>query len=108
MSPLFKFQKEYRSLFFVRLASFLVVVLVLMFAMLSGLLPALANDGGVVAQQMPYQQLGDQIAWTGPLTPLPLWAQAAVASAAVAGAYFFVPPAMAVLIRRLRTNSDDF
>ena len=59
---------------------------------------ALADAGTVVAQETPYQapdiEEREPPAWLKPLEPLarlPLWGQAAVLSAGVAGLFFVVP-----------------
>ena len=59
---------------------------------------ALADGGMVVAQETPYQapdiEEREPPAWLKPLEPLarlPLWGQAAVLSAGVAGLFFVVP-----------------
>jgi hypothetical protein len=78
-----------------------VIGLVFMLALL--LAPALASvaeavDVSVVAQETPYQppeiQEVETPSWLQPLQPLarlPLWGQAAVLSAGVAGMFFVVP-----------------
>jgi hypothetical protein len=59
---------------------------------------AVADSGTVVAQETPYQapdiEEREPPAWLKPLEPLaalPLWGQAAVLSAGVAGLFFVVP-----------------
>ncbi len=76
----------------------LLALLILALAVLSLLAnpsPAQAAEGSIVAQQSPYDPpeiLGTSIeASEGPFPRLPLWAQAALASAVAAGAFFFVP-----------------
>jgi hypothetical protein len=61
-------------------------------------LGAVAASGNVVAQETPYQapdiEEREPPAWLKPLEPLaalPLWGQAAVLSAGVAGLFFVIP-----------------
>lgn len=66
---------------------------------------AVPNEGGVVAQQVPFESPApdaDAKAWSGPLAPLPLWGQVYIVSAVSLGAFFFVPPAFGSLFRLLR------
>ena len=74
---------------------------------------ALAAAGTVVAQETPYQapdiEEREPPAWLKPLEPLarlPLWGQAAVLSAGVAG-LFFVVPMVGKWVWRLGPGHED-
>ncbi len=74
---------------------------------------ALADAGTVVAQETPYQapDIEEREApdWLKPLEPLarlPLWGQAAVLSAGIAG-LFFVVPMVGKWVWRLGPGHDD-
>ncbi len=78
-------------------AARLLALLVLALAVVSLLTEpssALADEGSIVAQQSPYgppQTEIDLFPWAGSFASLPLWTQAAIASAVGVGAFFFVP-----------------
>jgi hypothetical protein len=76
-------------------------------------LGAVADAGTVVAQETPYEapdiEEREPPAWLKPLQPLaalPLWGQAAVLSAGVAG-MFFVVPMVFRWVWRLGPDQDD-
>ena len=91
-------------------------LVVLAFVTALVLVPAagvLADAGTVVAQETPYQapdiEEREPPGWLKPLEPLarlPLWGQAAVLSAGVAG-LFFVVPMVGRWVWRLGEGHDD-